>query len=242
MDLIFNPKKRPPFTIEVGYFDTVEEIKQKVEKYQGVPVSDQTLIFNGHVLPDDGDIASCVLLHNSHINLIIASDEKPVFLRVKIPTPQPHIINIEMDMDDTPLKLRNNILTLEMANLPANRPLVLSLDGQELQDDRTFEEYEVSNGTEIDVRFRTPILMVIVQSMCETMKIPVEVNPEDDLAELRKDCERLKEKMNFPLPEEGYFFIHRQAVMDEEMSFRWHNVEEADTIEVFAGRILPPQS
>ena len=38
------------FSIEIGFFDTVSEIKQKIQKYQGTLVFHQTLIFNGKVL------------------------------------------------------------------------------------------------------------------------------------------------------------------------------------------------
>ncbi|EXB31384.1 hypothetical protein L484_014811 [Morus notabilis] len=242
MDLIFEPQKRKPFTIEVGYFDTVEEIKQKVEKYQRIPVSDQTLVFNGQVLPDDGDIASCVLLHNSRINLIIASDEKTVSLNVKIPTPEQHVATIEIDVDDTVLNLKNKILQVEKTLAAANRSLlVLHSKGPELQDHRTFGECEVSDGAEIEVSSRRPVsnkkLKVILQSKCETMRIPVEVNPADNVMELRKECQRLNQEVNFPLPPEGYFFIHKQAVMDDNRSFWWHNVGNGNIIEVFPGSV-----
>ncbi|KAI9124029.1 hypothetical protein K1719_005329 [Acacia pycnantha] len=54
---------------DLSYFDTILEIKEKIEKYQRIPVSMQTLIFDGQTLPDDADIDKCVLLDKSHVQL-----------------------------------------------------------------------------------------------------------------------------------------------------------------------------
>ncbi|CAH8386702.1 unnamed protein product [Eruca vesicaria subsp. sativa] len=45
-------------------------IKQKIEKYQRIPVSEQTLFFQGKVLQDDHDIEQCAILNNSHLQII----------------------------------------------------------------------------------------------------------------------------------------------------------------------------
>ncbi|KAL0423313.1 UNVERIFIED_CONTAM: hypothetical protein Sradi_0866100 [Sesamum radiatum] len=39
MDVIFQPSRGSPFYIEVGYFDTVLEIKEKIQKDQSIPIS-----------------------------------------------------------------------------------------------------------------------------------------------------------------------------------------------------------
>jgi len=70
MDVNFVVQRGTTFSIEVGFFDTILEIKEKVEKYQGIPVSNQTLIFNGQILQDDDDIWKCAIFHNSLIHLI----------------------------------------------------------------------------------------------------------------------------------------------------------------------------
>ncbi|KNA18520.1 hypothetical protein SOVF_070040 [Spinacia oleracea] len=72
MDLKFETQKGEKFTMEIGYFDTVLEVKEKIEKYKKIPISKQTLVYNGKILEDSGDVESCVLLHNSYVRLIVA--------------------------------------------------------------------------------------------------------------------------------------------------------------------------
>lgn len=49
MDVIFETSKGRQFTIEVGFFDTVLEMKEKIQKYKGFPIAQQTLVLNDQV-------------------------------------------------------------------------------------------------------------------------------------------------------------------------------------------------
>ncbi|KAI9123947.1 hypothetical protein K1719_005247 [Acacia pycnantha] len=230
MDLIFEPQAER-FKIEVLYSDTIPEIKQKIEKRKGIPVSMQTLIFNGQTLPDDADIQNCALLERSHVQLLIAADffknlpvnteefspaPSTVKFNVKVKTPSSEIRTLEMDGNDndTVLKLKERIQEIE--SVPMNNSLVLRLLGNELQDNQMLLDCGIS---EIDVSLRP--LRVIVVTRCGK-EIPVEVNPSEEVGELRKELQKLNQRGQLPLPSEGYFFICGQNVMDDEMSFLYH--------------------
>ncbi|KAL6197586.1 hypothetical protein ACLB2K_033194 [Fragaria x ananassa] len=253
MDVIFEPQRgRPSFSIEVGYFDTVIEIKEKVQKYQGIPISQQTLVLNGQVLHDELDVAYCQIFHQSKIQLIINSESdkqtsnvkledssppKKVHLNVKTPTSKMHV-SIEMDLNDTVAKLKEKIQGLEP--VPLSR-LVLHCTGNELHDHRSLRECEISDNAEIEVSLRpsstaasavgattvSPAsknkLKLMVLPKCGTKKISVEVNASDNVGELRKELQKLHQRLHFHLPQEGYFFIYKQNVMDDDKSFRWHH-------------------
>ncbi|PIA51799.1 hypothetical protein AQUCO_01100578v1 [Aquilegia coerulea] len=69
------------FTIEVGYFDTIQEIKEKIQKYEGISTSRQTLIFKGQIMVDECDTVFYEILHNSQIQLLVMrepSSSKPI--------------------------------------------------------------------------------------------------------------------------------------------------------------------
>ena len=269
----FEPQRGKPFSIEVGYFDTVLEIKEKIQKYQSIPISKQTLIFNGQVLQDEGDIEKCEILHNSRIHLVVAADtdKPPVKMEELSPSPAPppstkiqlnvktspskmHI-PIEMDINDTVLKLREKIQDME--SVPVNR-ILLHAAGTELHDHQILRDCEVSDNSEIEVSFRpsptssapavavsggascgggSKKLKLLVLTKCGTKKIPVEVNASDNVVELRKELQKLQQRLQLNLPQEGYFFIYKQNVMDDDRSFRWHHVGQGDTIEIFNGSV-----
>ncbi|XP_043808242.1 ubiquitin domain-containing protein 7SL RNA2 isoform X2 [Manihot esculenta] len=203
MDIFFEPQKGLPFTIEVGYFDTVLEIKEKVQKYQGIPVNKQTLVFNGQVLEDDRDIEYCELLHNSHVQLLIAldNDNEP---QVKIEDSSP-----------------SNKIQLSIKT-PSSKVLV---------------PLKMDLGSTGVATTGTKKLKLMVLPKCGTKKIPIEVNASDNVGELRKELQKLNQRLHFHLPPEGYFFIYKQNVMDDDRSFRWHHVCQGDTIEIFNGSV-----
>ncbi|KAK2644411.1 hypothetical protein Ddye_019606 [Dipteronia dyeriana] len=282
MDVIFEPQRgggRSPFSIEVGFFDTVLEIKEKIQKYHGIPITKQTLVFNGHVLLDDRDVENCEILHNSHIQLLVAESEKPppplitttknnnkIHLKINMPNSSkthPQLF-LDMEVTDSILRLKEKIH--EMEAVPVNRLVVVQSNGggcsTELQDHISLRECELVDNSEIDVNIKpSPTnsgtgsigqqqqttgmtmgtwakkLRVMVLPKCGNKKIAVDVNASDNVGELRKELQKLHQRLHFHLPQEGYFFIYKQNVMDDDQSFRWHHVNQGDTIEIFNGSV-----
>ncbi|OAY25985.1 ubiquitin domain-containing protein 7SL RNA1 [Manihot esculenta] len=255
MDVFFETQRGTRFSIEVGFFDTVLEIKEKVEKYQGIPIHKQTLVFNGQVLQDDRDVEYCEILQNSRIQLLIASDNNhkhqikieesstsdKIQLILRISSSK-MLVPIEMNVDDTILHLKEKIH--EMDSIPIQR-LILQSNGGELLDTRSLSECELRDNSEINVNIRpstgatttgTKKLKLMVLPKCGAKKIPVELNASDKVGELRKELEKLNQMLHFHLPSD-YFFIYKQNVMDDDRSFRWHHVCQGDTIEIFNGSI-----
>ncbi|XP_057750049.1 ubiquitin domain-containing protein 7SL RNA1-like [Arachis stenosperma] len=276
MDVYFDIQRGRTFCIEIGYFDSVLEIKEKVHKYQGIPVAKQTLFFNGHILQDDGDVWKYDILNNSHIQLVVAdSDKSPVagmikiedvsairsdlsptvikvHLNLKIASFKAHV-PVEMNVTDSVLKLKEKIQ--EMEGVSTNKILLHAI-GIELHDHQLLKDCDISDKSEIDVSLRpspttsavassrgsgsgsaSKKLKLMVLPNTETNKIPVEVNASDNVRELRKELQKLHQNLQFHLPQEDYFFIYKQNVMDDNMSFRSHDVVQGDTIEIFNGSV-----
>ncbi|XP_058072338.1 polyubiquitin-like [Magnolia sinica] len=254
MDVIFETSKGKTFIIEVGYFDTVLEMKEKIEKYEGIPIDRQTLVFNGQAMSDDRDTEFYEVLLGSHIHLMIESNsEKPIKIEeppsklnvsIKIPSSKRHFV-LEVDITDTVNQLKERIH--ESEGIPVSR-FVLFVAGVELQDHRSMGEYGVTEHSEINVILKplppqsvagpaSKKLKLMVQPKCGTRKIPVEVSASDNVGELKKELQRLHHQLHFHLPQEGYFFIYKQNVMEDERTFRWHDVRQGDTIEIFNGSV-----
>ncbi|VFR02566.1 unnamed protein product [Cuscuta campestris] len=249
MDLIFHPEKGSHFTIEVGFFDTISEIKEKIQKLRRIPAAAQTLIFAGKVLPDDVDVHNSDILHNSHIHLVVspaAAARSPTSPPPPPPPPR-----------RKPLRVRFRGSEAPGISLEVDPTDTAHASGAELSDSRAVADYELPDGSEIDVAVKRPspatssgslgsgsvgprkLLRVTVVSKCGTKRYAAEVNPAGNVCELRKELEKMKrmKEEEMELPEEGYFFIYKQNVMDDDRSFRWHNVGQGDTIEIFNGSV-----
>ncbi|XP_010467139.1 PREDICTED: uncharacterized protein LOC104747235 [Camelina sativa] len=75
-------------------------------------------------------------------------------------------------------------------------------------------------------------LTVFVQPSQETRMIPVVVNANDKVEELRKELVKLQEKGELNLPQEGYYFVIRELTLTETESFMWNLVVDGDIIEI----------
>ena len=79
LEVTFEPQNgSDPFNITVSFNDSLLEIKEKIKRSQNIPISMQTLIYNGNVLQDDFNVLNSGLhLMYSRIQLVIApeSDE-----------------------------------------------------------------------------------------------------------------------------------------------------------------------
>ncbi|KAI3805230.1 hypothetical protein L1987_27416 [Smallanthus sonchifolius] len=280
MDLFFDAEKGMSFTVEVGYFDTIQEIKEKVTKYHGIPVHEQTLKFDGKTLPDDLNIHTSDILDGSHLKLITTSTttdpQQPPQTTTKVKTEEtpspsscssshkikillkPFNVSTEMDMNDPVLKIKEKMNELE--GIPLSR-MVVCANGIELHDHKSLHECQLVDGSEVEITLKPPTpptpppslithepplcglnmgllgkkMKVFVMSKCGE-KISLEVNSSSNVGELRKELEKVRNQgVGFRLPEEGYFFIYKQNVMEEDHSFRWHRVGQGDTIEIFNG-------
>ncbi|XP_057971484.1 ubiquitin domain-containing protein 7SL RNA1-like [Malania oleifera] len=171
MDVIFEPScGKKPFTVEVGFFDTVLEIKEKIQKYQSIPVATQTLVFNGRVLPDENDVGLCEILQFSRVRLVLTTpsspppsepkkkpriasaddeDEEEKEMKIQLLLRMPEAgVSVEMDPNDIVMRLKEKIQEIE--GVPVYR-LALHAKGKELDDHLSLRECELSQHSEIDV-------------------------------------------------------------------------------------------
>ncbi|WOH16026.1 hypothetical protein DCAR_0935575 [Daucus carota subsp. sativus] len=269
MDVYFETRMGKPFCIEIGYFDTVLEIKEKIQKYQGIPVSKQTLIFKGQYLEDGRDVEYCEIFHNSRIQLMLTPDATVKLEDSPAKTSKMQVLvrmasskkQVEVDVEDSIMQLKEKILEVGGAALNG-RDFSVFLHGNEVYENKFVRDYEISDNSEIDVlvkplqhssvttlapatsggansnsNFNSKKLKIFVSTQCGTNKIPVEINASDIVDELRRELRRLQEVLHFSLPPEGYFFIYKQNVMEDDRSFRWHHVCNGDMIEIFNGSV-----
>ncbi|KAI3948773.1 hypothetical protein MKX01_022187 [Papaver californicum] len=306
MDVIFETSIGKVFTIEVGYFDTVLEMKEKIHKYEGIPISRQTLILNGQIMSDKHDTEFYQVLHGSRLHLQIDASPHQHYQQPMLPVTSPKIkiedssssmssstsriqllirilvsnkqFSLDFDVNDTVGKLRDKIHEIQKG-IPCSR-LALFLSNNELIDDkRTLNDYGIVDLSQIRVTLKSvpptsmpttttlsggkpttttmsggrgggcsmssgsspdcnKRLKLMVLPKCGTQKVQVEVNGNDKVRELKKELQKLNQRgVQFNLPSDGYFFIYNQNVMDEDRSFKSHELKQGDTIEIFNGSI-----
>ncbi|XP_052177620.1 uncharacterized protein LOC127791680 [Diospyros lotus] len=232
------------FSIEVGLQETILEIKQKVEQLLGVPVASQALSVSGWELVDGLDLEDYpIVSEGTRIDLAMKwtqpcmEDRSKIQIVAKFSSKQ---INIEVNSDETVRSLKEKIHIVD--GTPIKR-MNLYFSGMELEDSRNLSEYGISECSEIVVYLRTMTQMVadppskklslVVQtssSLLNAARIPLEMKDSSTIGEIRQ----LLLIRNI-LPVDDYIFIHKQRIMRDNCSLRWHGVDDGDYLYVFKG-------
>ncbi|KAK7272302.1 hypothetical protein RJT34_28811 [Clitoria ternatea] len=241
---VFIVTRTNQFVIEVGTQEPVVEIKRKIEQIHGVPVASQVLTVSGWELLDGLDMEDYpIVAEGTKVDLTIKPGEPhPDKMQITVKF-SARKINIEVDNTDTVRSLKEKIHIVD--NTPIKR-MTLFFSGVELDEDfRNLNEYGIHDFSEIVVFLKTTNrsrdepptrkLSLVVQtssSLLNAASIPLEmrdVNTVNDLKQLL-----LSRKI---LPADDYLFIHRQRIMRDSCSLRWHGVENGDCLYVFKGTV-----
>ncbi|XP_058773831.1 uncharacterized protein LOC131648051 [Vicia villosa] len=235
------------FSIEVGNVETVLEIKRKIEQTHGVPVAYQILTVSGWELVDGLDMEDYpIVTEGTKVDLTIKTGEsnfinhyKKMQITLKFPAKQ---TNIEVDQTDTVRSLKEKIHII--ANIPIKRMSLFFL-GKELKEDfRNLNEYGICELSEIIVFLKATnqskepssrkvnFVVQTPSSLLDSATIPVEMRDISTINDLKQLLIG-----RIVLPVDDYMFIHRQRIMRDSCSLRWHGVENGDYLYVFKGSI-----
>ncbi|OVA12792.1 Ubiquitin domain [Macleaya cordata] len=161
-----------------------------------------------------------------------------------------------MDITDTVGQLKQRIC--EVKGIPV-RQIGLLFSGTELVDDNLmlfdYGLFLFSHEVIVFIKAASPPLSSIsgcinsankgtlkrlklkVSPISGNEKIRVEMNPLDNVGELRKELRRLHQRIQFHLPTGEYYFFYKRTLMDEDRTFKWHNVRQGGTIEIYGGSL-----
>ncbi|MQM13251.1 hypothetical protein Taro_046176 [Colocasia esculenta] len=144
MDVIFETPEGSAYSIEVWFFSTVLEMKEKIHMYHGFLVTRQCLIFNGHVIEDDHDTEYYGVLHGSRIHLFLDSPTDPTASGAD---DRAAAVAVKAEQQ------AESKVRVQVRNLATRRQFMveLFLGGVELQDNRVLADYGVADLSEVIV-------------------------------------------------------------------------------------------
>ncbi|GAB4859466.1 hypothetical protein Ancab_010934 [Ancistrocladus abbreviatus] len=237
------------FAIDIGHQEPVLQIKQKIENILGIPVASQTLAVLGWELIDGLDMDDYPIVNEgTRIDLTIECTEEPAafdqYNKIQITIKfSSRLVNIEVERTETVRSLKEKIHIID--GTPIKR-LSLYFSGVEMKDDfRYLSEYGICEFSEVVVILKsmsrlkaeppTRRLSLVVQtstSLLNAASIPLEMKDSSTVSELRQLL--LTRSI---LPVDDYIFIHKQRIMRDNCSLRWHGVENGDCLYVFKGTV-----
>uniref|UniRef100_A0A7N0RF96 Ubiquitin-like domain-containing protein n=1 Tax=Kalanchoe fedtschenkoi TaxID=63787 RepID=A0A7N0RF96_KALFE len=232
--------------LEISHFDTVANIKQKIQSLTGIAASRQTLFFNNALLQDDADVERCNLFDNSRIRLLIRSPvaaesmKDPARVLVRNPISKRHV-TVEAALECSVSRLKQSIAESERV---AAELFTLFLFGREMdeeaevrafpglgRDDAVVEMVLVFGGTRNNCSSGATA-KVLVAVVAANVKLTITVTLSHSFGELRRELERLRKEGKVALPESWIFVFRKEKVMIENAALEKFKVVVGDVIQV----------
>ncbi|KAL0311218.1 UNVERIFIED_CONTAM: Ubiquitin-NEDD8-like protein RUB1 [Sesamum angustifolium] len=235
------------FSMDVGTQEPILEIKNKIQHFLGIPVDSQTLTVCDWELIDGLDLDDYPLISDgTKMHLSTNHTPPPVSPSTKMKITvkfSSRKFQIDVDNTDTVRSLKEKIHIVDGTPI---RRMTLFINAAEMEDDfRSLSEYGVQESSEIVVFLkamsrvmadppsrRVSVVVQTSSSLMNAARIPVEMNDTSRVDELRQLL--LERRM---LPADEYIFIHKQRIMRDDCSLRWHGVENGDFLYVFKGTV-----
>lgn len=233
------------FAIEISNQEQILEIKRKIEQFIGIPIESQTLSVYGCELVDELDMEDYdqFISQGSRIDLSIQQiiappNEFPITVDFS-----GQRINIDIDKTETVHSLKQKIQIIY--SLPI-QTMSLFHSGVELGEDfRNLSEFGIGEFSEVKVFLKTrsrclsdssgrkvSFVVETSSSLLNAACIPMEMKDSSTVSDVRELL--LAGKI---LPDDEYLFIHKQRIMRDKCSLRWHGVENGDFLYVFKGTV-----
>ncbi|CAN6458025.1 unnamed protein product [Victoria cruziana] len=242
MEVDFELSNGSKYRIEIGFFDTVADVKERVERRSGVPVKQQVgVLFNGTAMEDEKEIQTYGLWEGCRVEVLVEDEAGKIEVLVKA---SDRAFYLKVEKSNTVQFLKERILE-RMEAVPADR-LVLLHRNRKLSDPALpLGEYGVSDQSRIDAVIvpaeapppeRRVAMNITVEQAGTGRKVTVQAKPTDTV-------NGLKEKLRaLGIPSDDHFLIHNQSPMSDKKTLRWHGVKEGDVLSIFQGSVVSSES
>eukprot|EP00980_Cylindrotheca_fusiformis_P025861 scaffold14741_cov135-Cylindrotheca_fusiformis.AAC.11 len=178
--------KTIPLQVEPN--DTVEDVKKKVEQKAGIPVDDQTLLFDGDELDDPTTLSDNNIKHGDTLNLA------PMKIYVK------HwdgsVITLDVQPDDTLGDVKAKVA--DKKDIPPDQQRLTFNDKPLKKNKKSLRDIGIKNK---DTLVLHP--MQIFVKTPDGTKIPIDVEPDDTVKSVKK---KVEDETGIPVPDQTLRF------------------------------------
>ena len=217
-------------TLVVNPSETIKNVKLKIQEKEGIPPSQQHLIFRRQELEDRQTLDKYKVPNESSVHLRLEDELDRILINVEFPTGRKIFLNVSPK--DNFERVRKMIYDREGIPVDQQR---LSFAGKEVVDDHLpLSEYhnEIELSLQLDVKQQKYDFLLHVKTPSGKTKIKIEVVSGDTIQDVKR---KIMEEIGIP-PHQQLLMFNSQEIEDERRTLESYDINSDSIIELVIRR------
>ena len=219
-------------TLKVEPSDTIKNVKLKIQDKEGIPPSQQHLIFKRQELKDQQTLDEYKVTDKSSVHLRLEDELDRILISVEFPSGRKIFINASSRDDFESVRK----MIYDREGIPVDQQR-LSFAGKEVVDDHLpLSEYhnEIELSLQLDVKQQKYEFLLHMKTPSGKTKIKIEAVSGDTIQDVKR---KIMEDIGIP-PNQQLLMFNNREIEDERRSLKSYNINSDSIIELVIRRTL----
>ncbi|KAI1695581.1 ubiquitin family domain-containing protein [Ditylenchus destructor] len=221
------------FKLSLDVFDTVAQVKAKIQKQENIPLDQQSLYFTDSELENDKTLESYGIKTFSVIRLVRLSSDSKIEENIKdLATVMKIFVyvdgttgKIQLDMNPTSTIAEMKAKILEQENIPMKEQCLI-FDDFELKNDKTLKSYGVKNRSTIRlVRLTSTKIIVFVDIDGTMRKFKLNLDASDTVVQVKA---KIQTREDIPPDQQALYF--QDAKLENDKTLESYGIKTLSTL------------
>ena len=230
MQIFIKTSTGKTITLEVEPSDTIKKVKRKIQDKEGIPPSQQHLIFRRQELKDHQTLDEYKVTDKSSVHLRLQDELDRILINVEFPSGRKIFINVSPGDDFESVRK----IICDREGIPVDQQR-LSFVGKEVVDDHLpLSEYDnqIELSLQLDVKQQKNEFLLQVKTRSGKTNIKIEAVSGDTIQDVKR---KITEEIGIP-PNHQLLMFNSQEIEDERRSLESYDINSDSIIELVIRR------